>query len=213
MSTGLRVRTPVETPAPVRGRPSWHRICLTSVAVSLAAGIGLHAIGSVDPVHQMLSDTVSSATGALLLGVACAALVVAAGCLAAAARHGARTLLLRLLLLLWAAGLVALAVFPTNLPGTEATTGAVVHRYGAALAVAVPPIIGLVVAGGRRLRTASLVAGAAAVLYGAAHAPAMLTGAEVMPYAGLAERVLLALVLGVVVLTSAELRDRSRSWI
>ena len=206
MSTDLRVRTPVEAPAPARIRPVWHRLCLTSVAVALAAGIGLHAVGSVDPVNQMLSDTVSSATGALLLGVACAALVGAAGCLAAAAR----TWLVRLLLLVWAAGLVALAVFPTNLPGTEVTTGAVVHRYGAALAVAVPPIVGLVVARGRRLRAVSLVAGGAAVLYGAAHAPAMLTGAEVMPYAGLAERVLLGLILGVVVLTSAELRDRSR---
>jgi hypothetical protein len=214
MSADLQTHTltPVAG-APARVRPGWHRASLTAVAVAVVAGVALHTFGSVDPVNQMLSDTVASAPGAVLLGVAGAALVVAAGFLAVGARHSDRPGLIRTLLGLWTAGLVALAVFPTNLPGTGVTTGALVHRYGAALAVAVPPIVGLVAARGRRLRTASLVTGGAAMIYGAAHAPAMLTGAEVMPYAGLAERVVLALVLTVVVLTAAELRNRSRSWI
>ena len=190
----------------------WHRGGLAAVAVAAAAGIALHWIGSVDAVNQMLSDTVSSAPGAALLGVACAALMVAAGCLAVGARHAARSRLVRGLLGLWSAGLAALAVFPTNLPGTAVTTGAVIHRYGAALAVAVPPVIGLLVARTRRLRTASLVTGGAAGLYGVAHVPSMVTGTEILPYAGLAERVVLGLVLLVVVMTTAALRDRSRTW-
>ena len=190
----------------------WHRGGLAAVGVAVAAGIVLHWFGSVDAVNQMLSDTVSSAPGAALLGVACAALVVAAGCLAVGARHAARSGLVRGLLGLWAAGLAALAVFPTNLPGTAVTTGAVIHRYGAALAVAVPPAIGLLVARTRRLRTASMVTGGAATLYGAAHLPAMLTGAEILPYAGLAERVVLGLTLLVVVMTAAALREGSEEW-
>jgi hypothetical protein len=185
----------------------WHRTALTAIAVALVAGIALHTFGSVDPVNQMLSDTVSSAPSGFLLGVACAALVVAAGCLTAAVRPHGRARLLRVLLALWAAGLVAVTAFPTNLPGTEVTTSAVVHRYGAALTVAVPPVVGLLVARSRRLWMASLVTAAAAVLYGVAHAPAMLGGAEILPLAGLAERILLGLVLLVVALTSSELRE------
>jgi hypothetical protein len=187
----------------------WHRVAMTGLVVAVAAGIGLHTFGSVDPVDQMLSDTVSSATGAFLLGVACVALAVTAGGLALGARHSHRPRLLRVLLGLWATGLVATAAFPTNLPGTAVNTSAVVHRYGAALAVAVPPIAGLVAARTRRLRTASLVAGGAAVLFGAAHLPAMATGTEVMPLAGLAERIVLGLILLVVVLTGTELRERT----
>jgi hypothetical protein len=133
--------------------------------------------------------------------------LLAAGCLAARVRQHGRARLLRVLLGLWAAGLVAVTAFPTSSPGTEVTTGAVVHRYGAALAVAVPPIVGLLVARSRRLWMASLVTATAAVLYGVAHPPAMLSGAEVLPLAGLAERILLVLVLLVVALTSSELRE------
>lgn len=180
-----------------------------SVAAAIAAGAALHTFGSVDAVHQMLSDTVSTPAGAALLGLACAALVAAAGFLTAAARHAPRPGPVRVLLGLWAAGLVALAVFPTNLPGTEVTTSTVVHRWGAALAVAVPPIVALLVAPSRRLRTAALVAGGMAAVYGLAHLPALVTGAAVLPYAGLGERLLLAADLLVVVLTGAHLGPRS----
>jgi hypothetical protein len=184
----------------------WHRASRAAIAVAVVTGVALHLIGSVDPVHHMLSDTVSSAAGALLFGVACAALVVAAGSLAVGARRHEHARLVRVLLGLWAAGLVALAVFPTNLPGTPATTSAVVHRYGAALAVAVPPLLGVLVAHSRRLRTAALVTGGVAAGYGVAHLPAMVTGVELLPYAGLVERVVLVLMLLVVALTADELR-------
>jgi hypothetical protein len=175
-----------------------------AVGVAATAGVGLHTFGSVDAMHQMLSDAVVTPGGAALLGVAGAALVVAAGFLAVTARHTSHPALVRGLLAVWAGGIVALVLFPTNLPGTEVTTAAVVHRWGAAIAVAVPPVLGLLVARSGRLRTVSLVTGAAAAVYGLAHLPVLLAGADPFPYAGLYERVLLALTLAVVVLLGAE---------
>ena len=189
-------RTRVRTPVRRRRRPGSARSgtgsALTAVAVAVAAGIGLHAFGSVDPVNQMLSDTV----------------VVRAR--RAAARRGLRGArgrgglpggrhppvagpvpLLRRCCAVWAAGLVALAVFPTNLPGTELTdrrgrcTGTARRSRWPYRRCSVCWWPGAGGCGRSRWWPAG-----AAVLYGAAHGPAVLTGAEVMPYAGLAERVL-----------------------
>jgi hypothetical protein len=93
----------------------------------------------------------------------------------------------------------------------------VLHRYGAAFAAAVPPVLGLLLARSRRLRTASLVTGGGAALYGAAHGPAVLFGADVLPYAGLAERILFALIFVVLALTVRDLagrneKEESTSW-
>ena len=111
------------TRAPARVRPGWHRTSLVALVVAVIAGLAMQAFGSVDPVNQMLSDTVAAWPGALLLGLACAALVVVAGCLAVGAgpARSVRIRLLQTLLALWAAGLAAVAAFPTNLPGTELT--------------------------------------------------------------------------------------------
>jgi hypothetical protein len=207
------VNTGVVTRTPARVRPGWHRTSLVALAVAVVAGLAMQAFGSVDPVNQMLSDTVAAWPGALLLGLACAALVVVAGCLAIGAgpAGSVRARVLHALLALWAAGLVAVAVFPTNLPGTELTDTAVLHRYGAALAAAVPPVIGLLVAASRRLRTAAQVTAGATLLYGAAHGPAVLFGADVLPYAGLAERILFALILVVLALTARDLAGRAEN--
>jgi len=199
------------TRAPARVRPGWHRTSLVALVVAVIAGLAMQAFGSVDPVNQMLSDTVASWPGALLLGLACAALVVVAGCLAVGAgpARSVRIRLLQTLLALWAAGLAAVAAFPTNLPGTALTDSAVLHRYGAGLVVAVPPVLGLLVAVSRRLRTASLIAAGGAVLFGVAHGPAVLFGADVPPYAGLAERILFALILVVLALIARDLAGRT----
>jgi hypothetical protein len=178
---------------------------VAAVAVAAAAGIGLHTFGPVDAMHQVLSASVATPAGTVLLGTACAALVVAARLLSAAAWHTGRSGPVRALLGLWAAGLIALAVFPTNLPGAEVTTSTIIHRYGAAIAMAAPPLIALLVARTRRLRTAALITGGATAAYGLAHIPAILAGTTLLPYAGLWERVLLVLMLVLVLLTDAEL--------
>jgi hypothetical protein len=165
------------------------------IVIAVLAGLATHVTGGgVNPLNRMLSDSSASVPGAILLGTACAALVVVAAALVAEARHHRRARFVVPLLVLWAVALVAIVVFPTNLPGTELTDAAIVHRYGAGLTAVVPPIVGLVVARTRRLRTVSWLTAGAAALFGAAHVPAVLLGGDVVPYAGLAERVLFGLV-------------------
>ena len=184
-------------------------VARVGIAVAVLAGLATHlAGGGVDPIRRMHSDSVASVPGAVLLGTACAALVVVAGALAAMARRGRRARVVVPLLTAWAAALVAIVVFPTNPPGTELTNAAVVHRYGAALTAVVPPIVGLLVARTRRLRTVSWLTAGAAAVFGAAHAPAVLSGADVVPYAGLAERVLFGLILALLWQAAHELDPR-----
>lgn len=181
------------------------RVIAAGLTTTVSAGVLMHLTGTVDPVHQMISDAAGSGPGTLLLGIACAGLVVVAGALAAAARRGRHRRLVPALLAVWAAALVAITIFPTNLPGTELDTAAIIHRYGAALTATVPPIVGLIVARTRRLRTAAWLAGGAAMLFGALHGPAVLLGGDVVPYAGAAERVLFALILVLLALTGREM--------
>jgi MFS family permease len=182
-------------------------LVMIGLAVAVVAGISLHLVTHIDPVNQMLSDAVVSLPGTILLGVACAGLVVVAGALAVtAARHGPRRKLVPTLLGLWSAALATIVVFPTNLPGMPLTTSAVIHRYGAAMLAVVPPVVGLLVARTRRLRRAAWTTAAAAALFGVLHGPAVLLGRDVVPYAGLTERVLFVLILVLLALTARELR-------
>ena len=178
-----------------------------SIAVAVLAGLATHVTGGgVDPVRHMLSDSAVSPAGGALLGAACAALIVVAGTLAAAGGTHHRSRMVAGLLAVWAVALATIVLFPTNAPGTELTTTAVVHRWGAALTAVVPPMVGLLVARTRRLRTLSWLTAAAAAVFGAAHAPAVLWGAGVVPYAGLAERVLFGLILALLWWTADDLR-------
>ncbi|MEV0394248.1 DUF998 domain-containing protein [Polymorphospora rubra] len=216
--SGLLATTPTGTgdrpPTPARA-PGWYRYALSAVTVALVAGLALHAVDDVHPLHQMLSETAVSSAGILLLGVAAAALVAVAGCLGVGIRRAGprRAGLLTVLLVIWAAGLVALAVFPMDLSGEPTTYAGVLHRYGAAVAVAVPPLLGLVLAGAgrddgaRQLRAASVVTGVAGGVFAAAHLPTILLDADSLPYIGLVERLLLALMLVVVIRVARMLRD------
>lgn len=179
---------------------------LAGLTTTVLAGVAMHVTGTVDPVHQMISDAAGSPQGLLLLAIACAGLVAVAGALAATAvRRGPHRRLVPALLAVWAAALAAITIFPTNAPGTELDNAAIIHRYGAALTAAVPPIVGLLVARTRRLRTAAWVTGGAALLFGALHGPAVLLGGDVVPYAGAAERVLFALILVLLAMTGREM--------
>lgn len=182
-------------------------LVMLGLAVCVVAGVSLHLVANLDPVNTMLSDAVVSVPGAVLLGIACAGLVAVAGSLAvAAARHGPWRRLVPTLLGLWSAALAAIVVFPTNPPGMPVDTAAVIHRYGAAMLAVVPPIVGLLVARTRRLRIAAWTTAGAAGLFGLLHGPAVLLGEDVVPYAGLTERVLFALILVLLAFTARELR-------
>ncbi|MBU2664896.1 DUF998 domain-containing protein [Actinoplanes bogorensis] len=184
------------------GTSRWYRHAQVSLGVAVAAGTGLLVAGDVDPVHEMLSDAIQTVPGAVLLMVAACALASAGLWLAAGAwRTLPRPALFITLVLVWSAALVAVAFFPTNLPGTTPDMFAVVHRVGAGLMAALPPLFALLLAEQATsprtvpLRVAGLTTLAACIAFGAMHGPSVLLGAEPFPYVGMIERILLALVL------------------
>lgn len=175
------------------------------VAAAMIAALHVAGAGRVDPVAQTVSDYVAVPAGAALLGLAAAGLI-AAGLAGAVTLNAAA----RRLLLVWAAAVLLVAVFPTNLPGQPPDLSAFVHRWAGALVFTLPPVAGAVgarTAGERRapLLAASVAAAVAAGAFLLAHAPHVLAGAAVFAYLGLVERVayVALLVLLVVVATPA----------
>ncbi|WP_045743682.1 DUF998 domain-containing protein [Actinoplanes rectilineatus] len=193
----------------------WYRNALAGLVLSAAAGAGMLVTGGVDPMDQMLSDVVGSPAGAVLLAFSACALAVSAAWIAVGARRSLpRDPRLTGLLTCWGAGLVGVAVFPTNLPGAPVTVDAVVHRGSAAVVAVLPPVIALLVAqsaGSRALRAAAFTTMAACAVFGAVNAPAFLGGTGLPPYAGLAERLLLAMVLLVTALTAYTVKTAGRT--
>lgn len=166
-----------------------------ALAAAVIATLHVAGVGRVDPVAQTVSEYVALPGGAALLGLAAAGLIVAG-------LAGAVTLntTARRLLLVWAAAVLLVAVFPTNLPGQPPDVSALVHRWAGALVFALPPVAGAVAArtaGPRRipLTAASAAAAVAAGAFLLAHAPHVLAGADVFGYLGLVERVAYATLL------------------
>jgi hypothetical protein len=198
------------------GTSRWYRNVRMSLGVGTAAGAGLMLVGDVDPVDEMVSESIRTVPGAVLLALAASGLAAAGAWLLA----GARRVLppawpLTVLLSVWCVSLVAVVVFPTNLPGTEPGVAAGVHRFGAALMAALPPLFALLIArraghGADPARVRGWSALAACVAFAAVNGPAMLLGQGYLPFAGLAERVLLALVFVVVGLCAWVLEGEER---
>lgn len=203
------------------GTSRWYRNVQLSLGVGTAAGTSLLLVGDVDPVDEMVSESIRTVPGAVLLALAACGLAAAGAWLLA----GVRRVLppawpLTVLLSVWCVSLVVVVVFPTNLPGAEPGIAAGVHRFGAALMASLPPLFALLIARAGRgadparvrwLRAAGWSALAACVAFGAVNGPAVLLGQGSLPFAGLAERVLLALVLVVVGLCAWVLEGEERS--
>lgn len=200
----------------------WYRNALVSLAVATAAGTALLVAGEVDPLNQMISDSIRTVPGAVLLALSACGLAAAGAWLLAGARRALpRNGMLTALLMVWCASLVVVVVFPTNLPGTAPGTAAVLHRIGAGLMAALPPLIALLVArlAGRRaesapvrrLRTVGWSALAACAAFAVLNGPAALLDRGLPPFAGLAERILLVLVLVIVGLCARVLDGEERS--
>ncbi|HWS34838.1 MAG TPA: DUF998 domain-containing protein [Actinoplanes sp.] len=187
----------------------WYRGVFLSLAVATAAGTSLLVVGDVDPMDEMLSDSVQTVPGDVLLAVAASALASAGAWLLAGARRilprasasgGRGTGPLAAMLSVWCGALLVVAAFPTNAPGTEPDLAAMVHRGGAGLVVALPPLITLRIAGtvrtgGAVLRVAGWSTLGGCGLFGMVNGPAMVFGEALPAYAGLLERILLGLVL------------------
>ncbi|GAB3854856.1 hypothetical protein GCM10029963_48550 [Micromonospora andamanensis] len=204
------------------GTSRWYRNVQLSLGLGTAAGAGLLLVGDVDPVDQMVSESIRTVPGAVLLALSACGLAAAGAWLLAGARRALPPAWpLTVLLSVWCVSLLAVVVFPTNLPGTEPGVAAGVHRLGAALMAALPPLFALLIAKlagrgadparGRWLRAAGWSAFAACVMFAAVNGPAVLLGQGLLPFAGLAQRVLLALVLVVVGLCAWVLEGEERS--
>lgn len=181
-------------------RTGWPAGARAGLTVALLAGMAVDLSGSVNPVDDMLSNAVDTPVGAVLLTVACLGLVGAAVALAVPLRRSPGRFAL---VALWIAGLLGVALFPTNMPGEVATGLNEVHRYGAVVTVAAPLLLGLSLRD-RRLRAVSLLTGALSLGYAVTQGP---FASVSLPYEGIAERVVLALLLLVVALIAGVLAD------
>jgi hypothetical protein len=200
----------------------WYRNAQLSLGVSTVAGMGLLAAGDVDPFDEMLSDSIRTWPGAVLLMLAACGLAAAGAWLLAGARRALpRTGPVTALLTVWCVSMLAVAFFPTNLPGTPPDASAVVHRFGAGLMAGLPPLIALLIARlaahmaemgrVRLLRAAAVSTLAACAAFGVVNGPAALFGQGLPPYAGLTERILLGLVLVVIGLCAWVLDQEERA--
>jgi hypothetical protein len=207
------------------GTSRWYRNAQLSLGLATVAGTGLLLVGDVDPLDQMISESIRTVPGAILLALSACALASAGGWLLAGARRALPPAWpLTAALSVWCVSMLAVVVFPTNLPGTEPGVAAVLHRVGAALMAALPPLFALLVAklAGRGaepgrvrlLRAAGWSALAACAAFAAVNGPAALLDQDLPSFAGLAERILLVLVLAVVGLCAWVLEGEERSrWI
>ena len=155
------------TPGEVTAGRGGHRggggvVACVAVAVVALAVLHVDGAATIDPAIRVISDYVALPGGYALLGVAAVALAVAAGLLAAALRPtGLVDPAAPATLLGTASGaLVAVAVFPTNDPGTSAGLVANLHRM-AGLVVLVTLPLGAWLVARRAVRTPAWRASAA----------------------------------------------------
>lgn len=189
-------------------------VVTAGVAVAASAVLALHVLGAgvLDPVALTVSDYVSVSGGRAVLGLAAAGLVAAGAALTRAAltraaltRTPARAAprvgwprAVPVLLGAWCLALLLVALFPTHAPDAPADAAAVVHRWAGAFVFALPPVAGLLAASGTPgpLRSWSIAAGVAALVFLLAHAPAVLAGAPPFPLLGALERLAYLVMLG-----------------
>lgn len=181
---------------------------LGAIIVALVPMGVLHLVGSsaVDPVTAPISDYVAVAGGYPLIGVSAVALAVAGLVLAAglgtARLPGARRV--GSVLVAWAAALMVVAVFPTNVPGTPVTVTAWVHRLGGAVVFGLlPVIVALVARSGARdgdwaavvpgLRRWAAVSGLLTLVFLAGQAPVGFGLGPALPGIGLVQRLMFVL--------------------
>ncbi|HXV93063.1 MAG TPA: DUF998 domain-containing protein [Pseudonocardia sp.] len=205
-------------------RRTWtgHTAVLLCVVLALVPVGALHATaaGEVDPVAQTISDYVAVPGGYALLGLGTAALATAGLVLAGGIRRAGlpRHRPVAALLGSWSAAMVLVGLFPTNEPGTPAGVVAAVHRYAGAWAIAVLPLVGLLAA--RRARGAagwagavpgltawSLAAGVLGVAFALVNLPLWLGVAVAVPLLGSVERVLFAVLLGLLLVLARAVRE------
>ena len=114
----------------------------------------LSATGPVEPTTWTISDyVVTLPYGTPLFGMTTGALAIGALALTRGLINISGTRAVRALLSVWAAAMLALSIFPTNMRGTPQDVSSNVHLIAGAVVFAVLPAIGLLVARRQRAIT------------------------------------------------------------
>lgn len=194
-------------------------------AVALGPMVVVHLVGNgiIDPIVQPISHYAYVPFGYLMILVgsvllATAALAIATVMLGHVRRSAAAGLRLPAALLIsFAVAMLLVGLVPTDPPGTTVLTwGATVHRWSAAYAFAVMPVIGLVAcrceALGVRQRAQlwvlSLAICIGTALVFAIHLPLAVQGSHI-PGFGLVERIGFVVMVAFLVVLSGMLRTRA----
>ncbi len=125
------------------------RVALVAAVAAVPPISVLHmsATSAVDPVSWTISDyVVTLPYGTPLFAMTTGALALGAGALARGLGRRTGTRTVRTLLAVWAAAVLMLAVFPTNLRGTPENVSSNIHLVAGAVVFAVLPIAGLALA-------------------------------------------------------------------
>ncbi len=149
-----RTRT---VPAVRNDLPAGHTAKVAMVAATASVPpitmLHLSATGPLEPAGWTISDyVVTVPNGIPLYAMTAGAMAVGGGALARSLRSRAASGALRLLLIIWAAAVLATAIFPTNMPGTPENTSSVIHLVAGAVVFALLPAAGLLLV--RELRRA-----------------------------------------------------------
>ncbi|WNV84276.1 DUF998 domain-containing protein [Umezawaea sp. Da 62-37] len=194
-------------------------LAVASLVLSLFPIVYLHvaSAGQISPISHTISDYIFVANGTGLLAVT--ALSLAAGSVvllmalfgAGLPRRGPITVLVGL----WSAGLTAATVFPTDPTGTPTTFPGAVHRYAGAIMFVSLPLAGLLIS--RRfipsttVRNLAFASGITSFLFLLSHVPVVFPGNGAL-LLGLAERILFAVLYGLLFALAAALRrDNTRT--
>src|SRR4051794_37476410 len=149
--TTIQIHPPLATRAARLGRPAAHpaKVALVAATASVPPITVLHlsATGPLEPAGWTISDyVVTVPNGIPLYAMTAAAMAVGGVALARSLRSRTKTGVLRPLLVIWAAAVLATAVFPTNKPGTPENASSVIHLVAGAVVFALLPAAGLLLA-------------------------------------------------------------------
>lgn len=178
---------------------------VTGLAVSLFPVVYLHvvSVGQVSPIRHTISDYVYVDGGTGLLAVTALTLAGASTLLVLALRNISRSA--AWLVGLWSAGLTVATIFPTDPSGVPTSVSGLVHRYaGAVMFVSLPLAGWLISRSYPKLRGVAIASGAASGAFLLSH-----VSIDGFAARGLAERVLFAVLYGLLFALAAQVRRTS----
>lgn len=180
-------------------------LVVAGLAVSLFPIVYLHvvSIGELNPIRHTISDYVFVDGGASMLAATALTLAAASTVLLLSLRDVGRSA--SWLMGLWSAGLTVATIFPTDPDGVPTSFSGLVHRYaGAVMFVSLPLAALLISRRNPKLRRLAILSGGASAAF-------LLSHVSIYGFAarGLAERVLFAVLYGLLFTLATQMRRTS----